>query len=108
MKILPFFWARVKAWFAFYWKRYKARPAALRRAIRQCKFKYQETGKRHKVYFLQNKYQVLTRDDIQRNKHKKVFADYVNCTKMEPMAFFDTATMKPSDFAQKLLNAKNR
>lgn len=108
MKILPFFWQRVQAWFAFRWKRYKGRPAALRRAIRKAKDKHRKTRKRYKVYFLQNKYQVLTRDDIQRGKHQKVFAEYINTTKMEPMAFFDTATWRPTEWAEKLLNAKTR
>ena len=71
--------------------RFKGSPFFLKRAIKLAKKLNAETGKRYRVFFLQNKYQVLTRDNIQRRKHEKDFDWHVNSTNMQPFCFFDTA-----------------
>lgn len=99
-------YSRFQKWVMKEYDRYRGRPAALKRAIRKAKRYNRKYKRRYKVYFLQHKYQVLTRIDIQVKKHEGVFVRYINATKMEPLAFFDTETNEPSDFAKELLNTK--
>ena len=101
MKLLLF-----KIWKAYHerLKLYKARPAALRRAIRRAKRLQRKHKKRYRVYFLQNKYQCLTRDQIKRKKRAGEFVSTMNVTKMQPLAFYDTLTGTP-EMTRKLLTA---
>jgi hypothetical protein len=48
---------------------------------------------RYRVFFIERRYQVLTRQDIQRAKHEKRFASHVNSTNMQPHCFFDTDSL---------------
>jgi len=96
----------INKWYMKRLDRHRCRPAALRKAIKQARRLNLKTRKRFKVYFLQHKYQVLTRQDIQQRKKQGVFFDHMNCTKMEPLSFFDTMDGKPSDFAADLLKTR--
>jgi hypothetical protein len=80
----------IQQYFMKLYIRYKGRPGALKKAIRKAKRKHKQTGRRYRVFFLENKYQVLTRSDIQRRKHQKVFGWHVNSTNMDAHKFFDT------------------
>lgn len=100
-------WKQLSKW---YWTRYdlyRGRPKALKRSICRAKKMHRKNKKRYKVYFLQHKYQVLTRMDIQRKKKDGTFLSYINRTKMKPFEFFDTETMMMSEFAKELLATKN-
>jgi len=70
--------------------RYKGRDAARNRAIKKAKRIHRKTGKRYRVFFLQNRYQVITRSDIQQKKHAKDWGRHVNSTNMQRLCFFDT------------------
>jgi hypothetical protein len=70
--------------------RYKGRDAALRKATKKARKLHRKTGKRYRVFFLANKYQVITRNDIQHRKHAKDWARHVNSTNLQPLCFFDT------------------
>lgn len=72
--------------------RFKGRDAAKDRAIKKAKKLHAENGKHYRVYFLKNKYQALTRQDLQNRKHAGEFGWQVNSTKMKPFCFYDTAT----------------
>lgn len=88
------------------YKRYKGRPKALLNAIEKARKLNSLTAKRYKVYFLQNRYQVLTRSDIKTKKRIGIFNEHINATKMTPLNFFDTETDFVSDFAYDLLKTK--
>jgi len=75
--------------------RFKGRDAAKNRAIKKAKAMNLKTGKRYRVFFLKNRYQVITRDDIQMRKHAKEYGWHVNSTNMQPMCFFDTRPVTP-------------
>jgi len=90
-------------WIKIRVKNYHARPAALRRAIRKAKRLQKKNKKRYRVYFLQNRYQALSRPDIKQRRRNKEFQPTVNVTKMEPLAFYDTLTGLP-EFSKQLLN----
>lgn len=70
--------------------RFKGSPFFLNRAIKKAKSLSKSTGKRYRVFFLKNRYQVLTRDDIQRKKHAGEWGWHVNSTNMQPMCFYDS------------------
>ena len=78
--------------------RFKGRDAAKDRAIRKAMKLHLASGtnfqnrKRYRVFFLKNRYQVITRDDIQMRKHAKEYNWDVNSTNMQPFCFFDTNT----------------
>lgn len=74
--------------------RYKGRDAARNRAIKRAKKKHKKTGKRYRVFFLQNRYQVITRTDIQRRKHANAWQRHVNSTNLQRLCFFDTNSLK--------------
>jgi hypothetical protein len=88
------------------YKRYKGRPAALLKAIAKAKHLHKKAGKHYKVYFLENRYQVLTRNDIQYRKFNGEFLDFMNVTKMSAISFFDTQSGLVSGFACDLLKTK--
>jgi hypothetical protein len=46
--------------------------------------------KRYRVFFLKNRYRVISRDNIQMRKHSKEYGWHVNSTNMQPLCFFDT------------------
>jgi hypothetical protein len=72
--------------------RFKGRDAAKNRAIKQAKKLNLKDGKRYRVFFIKNKYQVLSRQDIQNAKHRREWGWHVNSTNMQPLCFFDTNT----------------
>ncbi len=74
--------------------RYKGRDAALKRATKKAMKLHRKTGKRYRVFFLANKYQAITRNDIQQHKHAKDWARHVNSTNLQPLCFFDTNSLK--------------
>lgn len=77
--------------------RFKGSPVFLNKAIRQAKKMKAKTGKRYRVFFLKNRYEVLTRSDIQQRKHAGEYGWHVNSSSMEPFCFFDTdSIVKPS------------
>lgn len=80
----------VASLFLGWYIRYKGRDAALARATKKAKKLHTKTGKHYRVFFLQNRYQVITRSDIQHRKHAKEWARHVNSTNMQPLCFFDT------------------
>jgi hypothetical protein len=83
---------KIKQYFIGLYIRFKGRPAAKQRAIKKAKALHAETGKHYRVYFMQNKYQVLTRQDLQFRKHIGEFGWHVNSTKMKPFCFYDTTS----------------
>lgn len=72
--------------------RFKGRPAALEREIRRAQKLHRKTGKQYRVYFLQNRYQAITRQDIQNRKHNGQWGWHVNSTRLAPMCFYSTLT----------------
>ena len=83
----------MKTIFSFFlslWVRYQGNPHKQRRAIRVAKKKHEQDGKRYRVFFLGNRYQALTRDDIQRRKHEHAWGWHVNSTSLGPYCFYDT------------------
>lgn len=60
------------------------------KAIRKADKLHQETGKQYRVFFLGMRYRVLTRDDIQRLKHEKLFARHINSTNIDHLSFYNT------------------
>jgi len=72
--------------------RFKGSPFMLNRAKRKADKLHARTGRRYRVFFLENQYQPLTRSDIQARKHDGRWAWHVNSTGMEPHAFYDTNT----------------
>lgn len=88
------------------YKRYKGRPKALLKAIEKAKKLNLKTGKRYKVFFLQNRYQCLTRMDLKNNKRIGIFNEHINATRMTPLSFFDTESGYVSPFALDLLLTK--
>lgn len=101
-----FLWSPVVRFVRNEYKRFKGRPSALLKAIAKAKKRHLKTGKHYKVYFLENNYQVLTRLDIQRQKHDGVFHRHINATKLHPIAFFDTMEGFVSLFSYDLLRTK--
>ena len=78
---------------AIWWNigtRYYGSPAKLRKAIRLAKRKAKSTGKRYRVFFVGRRYRVMTRQDIQRQKHFGNWNWEVNSTNMQPHCYFDT------------------
>ena len=88
------------------YKRFKGRPAALLKAIAKARKAHLKNDKHYKVYFLENRFQVLSRMDIQWNKFNGEYLDYMNVTKMSAISFFDTQTGFVSHFAYDLLKTK--
>lgn len=72
--------------------RLKGRPAALRKAIRRAQNLHRKTGKQYRVYFLDFRYQAITRQDIQNRKHNGQWGWHVNSTRLAPMCFYSTST----------------
>jgi hypothetical protein len=70
--------------------RYKGRDAAKNRAIKKAERLHAENGKRYRVFFLKNRYEVLSRQDIQHYKHTGEYGWHVNSTSMQPFCYFDT------------------
>jgi hypothetical protein len=76
--------------------RFKGSPYFRNRAIRKAKKLHLGSGdspknrKRYRVFFLKNRYEVMTREDIQRRKHQKEWGWHVNSTSMDRFCFFDT------------------
>lgn len=81
---------KIKQYFIGLYIRFKGRESAKNKAIKKAKDFHAKTGKRYRVFFLKNKYQVITRDDIQMRKHAKEYGWHVNSTNMQPLCFFDT------------------
>lgn len=81
-----------------------ARPRKLKRAIRRAKRLQRKHNKRYRVYFLQNRYQCLTRQQIKKKIRSGEFQHNINVTKMSNLCFHDTLLGTP-DFAKKLLTA---
>jgi len=79
-------WGRLLAFYI----RFKGSPVFLNKAIRRAKKLNAKTGKRYRVFFIKNRYEALTREDIQRRKHSKEWGWHVNSTNMQPHCFFDT------------------
>lgn len=61
---------------------------AKKRAVK----KHKKTGKHFTVYFLNGRYRVMTRSDMQRKKHDGSFAWHVNATNMKRFSFYSTYT----------------
>lgn len=103
-----FFNPSILQFFIVLYVRFKGSDFFLKRAIKKAKKKRAEDGKRYRVFFLQNKYQVLTRSDIQRRKHDNQFGWHVNSTNMQPHCFFDTAStrLRPSSAERSATAAK--
>lgn len=72
--------------------RFKGRPRALQRAIKRADKLCKLNGKRYRVYFVEGKYQALSRQQIQRKKHSGEWGRHVNVTRLEPLCFYDTLT----------------
>lgn len=70
--------------------RYKGRPGAFKRAVKRAKKLHARTGRRYRVFFIGNRYQVLTRQDIQQRKHQKLWGWHVNSTNIDNLKFYDT------------------
>lgn len=87
---------KIKQYFIALYIRFKGRESAKNRAIRKAKQLHAKSGKRYRVFFLQNRYEVMTREDIQRKKHAKQWGWHVNSTNMHPHCFFDTANPQSS------------
>ncbi len=64
----------------------------LAKAKRKAIKKHKATGKHYTVYFINGKYRVMTRADLQREKHAGSFAWHVNATNMKRFSFFSTYT----------------
>ncbi|MEN6423287.1 MAG: hypothetical protein ABFD76_15210 [Smithella sp.] len=81
--------------------RFKGSPYFLNRAIRKAKKLHFDSSdshskrKRYRVFFLKNRYEALTREDIQRKKHAKEWGWHVNSTSMDRHCFFDTDSLLP-------------
>lgn len=72
--------------------RFKGRPGALKKAIKRADRLCRKKRKRYRVFFMENRYQALSRPQIQQKKHSGEWNRNVNVTKMEPMCFYDTLT----------------
>lgn len=70
--------------------RYHGNPHKQKRAIRKAKRLHKKTGQRFRVFFVENRYQVMNRNDIQQRKHMKHWGWHVNSTAMDNYCFFDT------------------
>jgi len=90
--LFPFTWLWISAMQLYV--RFKGRDAARNRAIKKALRRHRKTGKRYRVFFIQNRYQVMTRRDIQRKKHSGEWGTHVNSTNIDPMKFFDTENLK--------------
>lgn len=53
-----------------------------------------QTGKRYRVFWLEGRYQALTRDNLQRAKHEGRYRWEVNSTNMDKYALYDTNNSK--------------
>jgi len=70
--------------------RWHGNPMKQKRAIRKAKKLHRKNGKRYRVFFVENRYQVMNREDIQKRKHLKNWGWHVNSTAMDKYCFFDT------------------
>ncbi len=77
------------------YKNFQSRESARQRAISKAKRKHKKTGRRYRVFFIQKKYQVLSRHDLQKKKHQKIFNRDVNSTNMDLFKTFDTNSLTP-------------
>jgi hypothetical protein len=73
-------------------------PFFLNKAKKKADKLSEKTDKRYRVFFLKNRYQVLTRSDIQSRKHSKEWGWHVNSTNMQPHAFYDTKQVSISNY----------
>ena len=79
--------------------RFKGSDFFLNRAIKKAKQLHLASSdslhyrKRYRVFFLKNRYQVISRDDIQMRKHSKQYGWHVNSTNMQPLCFFDSKNL---------------
>ncbi len=105
MEKIILIWVSFNLWRAEKWRNHKARPQALKKAIRKAKRLQRRKLRLYRVYFLQNRYQALNRDDVKRKKRAGEFNQNINVTKMKPLCFYNTLN-GVSDFAQELLNSK--
>lgn len=87
---------KIKQYLIGLYIRFKGRDAAKNKAIEKAKKLHLASSdnlynrKRYRVFFLKNKYQVITRDDIQMRKHAKEYGWHVNSTNMQSLCFYDT------------------
>lgn len=81
---------QIKYYFIGLYIRFKGRPAALKKAMRLANRLCRRNKKRYRVYFMDRKYQALSRTEIQQKKRSGEWNQNVNVTKMEPMCFYDT------------------
>lgn len=111
MKIILLFiqsiWHSILQFFRNEYKRYKGRPKALLKAIDKARKLSAQTGKKYKVYFIENQYVILNRNDVQtKRRGGKIFLQHINVTKLRAIAFFDTQSGLVSPFAYDLLKTK--
>jgi hypothetical protein len=84
LKIKALFWAIKTRWNGSPWKK--------KRAIKTAVKLHLKTGKRYRVFFVGGKYQAMSRDDIQYQKHYGSFKWHVNSTNMQPFCHWDSNT----------------
>jgi hypothetical protein len=70
--------------------RYHGSPRKLKKAIAKADKLNKKTCKRFRVYFLNGRYRVLTRIQVQRLKHSGAWKPGVNMTSLEHYQFYDT------------------
>lgn len=81
---------RINNWLLSLIIRFKGSKLFLNSAIARAKRLHASNGKRYRVFFIENKYQALTRIDIQLRKHSGKWGWHVNSTSMQPYCFYDT------------------
>lgn len=81
---------KLQHYFIALYIRFKGRPGALKKAIRRADRLCKRRKKRYRVYFIEQKYQALSRPEIQQKKRSGQWSRDVNVTKMEPLCFYDT------------------
>ncbi|HBL73834.1 MAG: hypothetical protein A2W90_14615 [Bacteroidetes bacterium GWF2_42_66] len=84
---------RFKQFLLSIYVRFKGNPIFLKSAIRKADKLSKKTGKRYRVFFLKNRYEALTREDIQRRKHSGEWGWHVNSSNLEPHSFYDTESV---------------
>lgn len=97
---------QIKLYLKAFYIRFKGRPAALKKAIRRADKLCRKNRKRYRVLFLEQKYQAISRPEVQQKKHRGEWGRNVNVTKLDPLCFYDTLTgLSPE--GQKLLTARS-
>ena len=72
------------------WLRYQGSPDKFQKAVKKAQKLNRLTQKRYRVYFLNGRYQVMTRIQVQHLKHSKAWNRHVNMTNLTPMEYYDT------------------